>query len=105
MARTLKRITVSAGSSRKFAIDCRPQLDSGETITGITIDDADGLTISNEQASVAALVINGETVPTAQAVEFFLDSPAAGDYTITFSLTTSSSPIQTQIWDQPITAV
>ena len=105
MARQLTPITISATSSRIVSIDGTPQLDSTELITAVAIVDADGLTITNEAKSTVALVINQVTVITARAMQMLIVTPAVGSYNVIFSITTDSTPIQIQVWDQPIEVV
>lgn len=107
MARRLPQITVSAASSRIVKINGKPQLDDSELITGVSISDADGLTITNEQLNASAMVVFGESVAASKGMFFLLVNPTAQDdaYEVVISITTDSSPSQTQTWELPIKVV
>lgn len=99
MSITAPQIQVKAASEeRNIAVSFAGRLDTGEVLTGtplvVEVTSTD-LTISNKAVSTASLTIDGDTVPTAEAVQFKVTGGTAGtSYKIKITADTDSSPAQ-----------
>lgn len=83
-----------SGETRNVGVSLSGCLDSGETLTGTptVVDGASVLTLSGKLVTTATMVIDGVTVPIAEAVTFRVAGGVAGtDYTITITCGTSAS--------------
>ncbi len=56
--------------------------------------DPTSITLSNKVVSVSTLTINGESVPTGEAVQFAATGATAGSYTITALCSTDATPAE-----------
>jgi len=95
IAREIRNKTVSA--VRNITVSFSGKLDDGELLTGtptVTEVTTTDLTISNETASVGALVVNGVLTPTGEAVQFSVTGGSVGTYQITIAVNTDSLPAQ-----------
>ena len=96
----------SVSEVRNVSVDMRGALDSGELLSGtptITEVSTTDLTLASKAVSVAPLTINGQTVPTGQAVQFKVSGgtipsgKTSKTYAIKVQCATDSSPAQTVI--------
>jgi hypothetical protein len=85
---------------RNVAVDMRGKLDTGELLTGtptVIEEDTANLTITNQAINVLPIVIMGQTVPIAQAVQFKVSGGLVGRYSVRVTCDTDSVPAQTLI--------
>ena len=105
MSTAPQRPTASVGSVRNIAVSFSNKLDSGELLTGTpTIVDSspnspEDLTISNKVVSTGALIINGVSTPTGEAVQCTVSGFVAANfpYTLDISVGTDATPAQTLV--------
>jgi uncharacterized membrane protein len=104
----LQEYEVKKGTIANVSVDCRGWLDGEELLTGVpTVASTAGLTFANQAVSVAELTINGQDVPIGKAVQFKVDTTSAtvGEYTITITASTDSTPAQTRLVELGLTVV
>lgn len=95
---------MSVSEERIVSVSFSGKLSAGELLTGTpVVTDCDPqspehLTFSNQAVNVAALTINGESVPIGEAVQFKVTGVVANTkYTIKISCATTSTPAEALI--------
>lgn len=101
MTDAIQQHTVKVGETRNFALDLRGKLDAGELLVGtptvVELTTAH-LSINNKNINSAERIINGLTVPVAQAVVFKVSGFQTGvRYRIQITIGTDAVPAQTII--------
>ena len=106
--------TLSEGDVEFAAVNFTGQLDSGETITAVSVVEVDSnhdavsggaLTISSAAANVATLVIEGETVAIGKAAQWTVSGQlndggpnSDGTYRCKVTVTTSASRTKVRVY-------
>lgn len=103
-----QRRILSEGSTGNVSLDVRGYLDAGEKATGTpTVEEVDSngdvvsptdLSFTNIAVSVEELTIDGETVPTGEAIQFSVSGQlkSHGPYIVRATFSTDSTPAQSR---------
>jgi hypothetical protein len=112
MGITLNQIhSVSAGSTRLVRVNCTRDLDSGVSLTGtptVVEVTTTALTLASKAVNTATYVEShsGTTVAIGKAVEFTVTGGVAGTtYTVRITVSTTSTPAETLVYDVELTFV
>lgn len=83
--------TMTTEEVRNISVDMSFFLDDGELLDGTPdVQCSADLTITNAQISTAAVLINGEQVAIGMAIQFTVEAPIVGRYTIELLCTTDA---------------
>lgn len=102
---------VSAGATRIVRVNVTRDLDSGVTLTGtptVVEVTTTALTLANKKVNTATYVEShsGTTVAIGKAVEFTVTGGVAGTtYTVRITVSTTSTPAETLVYDVELTFV
>ena len=84
---------ISLNETRHATVDMRGKLEDDELLTGVPVLtelSTTNLSLTNASISVAALVVNDDDVPIAQAVQFTVSSAAIGRHVVTVRCATNA---------------
>lgn len=103
-----ERRAISSGSTRNVMIDLADELQDGDTLVDPpTVTTTTGMSITNKHVNAVQLFdkVNNRYVEPGTAVTFTVASSTPGTYTITFEANTTSSPVETLVYELVLSVV
>lgn len=103
-----ERKSMSSGSTRNVMIDLADDLQDGDTLVDPpTVTTTAGMNITNKHINNVQLFdrVNNRYVEPGTAVTFTVNSSTPGSYTITFEADTTSTPVETLVYELVLTVV